>query len=85
MLTAYVDNGEMAPQAHSICVIETCIREYFFYGRDTFEEKRAMFQQAVIDLSLTNWVRKSTFPTYNQLAYEFWMRFQDSERAAKFI
>ncbi len=84
MLTSYLDTGTLAPQAHSICVIETAIREYFFYGKEIFEQKRAMFKKMVEDCKLTDWVRDSTFPTYNQLAYDFWMRFDNHAMAKRF-
>ncbi len=85
MLTSYLDSGVLAPEAHSICVIETAIREYFFYGKDIFEEKREMFLKLIQTCNLQVWVRDSTFPTYNQLASDFWMRFGNVEKAKKFV
>lgn len=84
MLTSYVDNGTLTPESHAICVIETAIREYFFYGKEVFHKKRDMFIKLVDECNLKNWIRPSTFPTYNELAYEFWMRFNDTERAKTF-
>jgi hypothetical protein len=71
MLTAYVDNGTLAPEAHSIIVIETAIREYFFYGRETFEERLTYFKNIVKLANLEMWVRDSTFPSYDQLIADF--------------
>lgn len=85
MLTSYLDSGMLAPEAHSICVIETAIREYFFYGKDIFEAKSIQFRTLIDTCKLEPWVRESTFPTYEQLAFDFWMRFSDKPRAEKFI
>jgi hypothetical protein len=84
MLTNYVCNGTLAPEAHSICVIETAIREFFFYGRDVFEAKKKIFLNVVEESDLRDWVRPSTFPTFDSIAYDFWMRFGDAEKAEKF-
>lgn len=84
MLTNYVDGGTLAPEAHSICVIETAVREYFFYGRAVFEEKKKLFQQLVETCNLSGWVRPSTFPTFDSIAVDFWLRFGDVERAKRF-
>jgi len=71
-------------QKHAVCVIETALREYFFYGKDVYAEKHKYFKGLVIRCNLTDWVRDSTFPDYNQLIYEFWMRFGDKTNAEKF-
>nr|ULF99981.1 MAG: hypothetical protein 1 [Marnaviridae sp.] len=74
MLTSYLDTGVLAKEAHSICVIETALREYFFHGREVFESKRSYFQELVKRCNLQLWVRNSTFPTYDELGFEFWKR-----------
>jgi hypothetical protein len=67
MLTSYSDNGVLAPIAHSIAVIETALREYWFYGRDVFENRRSYFQKLISTLDIEDWVRASTFPTWDEL------------------
>lgn len=74
MLTSYVDQGTLSPEAHSICVIETALREYFFHGKDVFEEKYRMFKEIVEELKLDLWVRDSTFPNYDAMREEFWAK-----------
>ncbi len=71
MLTNYVDNGTLAPQAHSLCVIETALREYAFYGKKVFEERKKYFFEMVNALDLNLWVRDSTFPNFEDLVKEF--------------
>jgi len=77
MLTSRLDEGTLDPKAHSICVIETALREYFFYGKDKFEERRIFFKRAVDECGLGDWVEKSTFPTYEQLLEDFYNRLKD--------
>jgi len=84
MLTTCLKSDVLAPEAHAVCVIETALREYFFYGKDVYAEKHKYFKGLVIRCNLTDWVRDSTFPDYNQLIYEFWMRFGDKTNAEKF-
>lgn len=67
MLTSYTDNGVLAPEAHSIAVIETALREYWFYGAEVFENRRAYFMMLINKLNLQDWVRESTFPTWAEL------------------
>lgn len=81
MLTTCVKSPSLCSEAHSICVIETAQREYFFFGRDVFEEKQAMFKRVVKDAGLDQWVRDSTFPIYSDLVREFWLRFGDEQSA----
>lgn len=74
MLTSYVHTGVLAPEAHSICAIETAIREYFFYGRKKCEERTQYLKDVVTRAGLQDWVRESTFPEYDQMAIDFWKR-----------
>jgi hypothetical protein len=71
MLTNMVDTGTLAPEAHALCVIETALREYFFFGKERFNERREFFQQAIVDNKLEAWVRDSTFPLYEELIADY--------------
>jgi len=77
MLTSRLDTGVLDARAHSICVIETALREYFFYGREKFEERRKFFQQLIVDCGLQDWVTQSTFPTYDLLCDDFHNRLKE--------
>ncbi len=85
MLTAYVETGQLSPQAHSVCAIETALREYFYYGKSKFEERSLYFRGLIARANLQDWVRESTFPSYESIAYSFWMRYGDEKMAKKFI
>jgi hypothetical protein len=79
MLTSYLDNGVLAPEAHSICVIETALREYFFYGKEKFLDRREYFIKLIERANLQDWVRDSTLPTYESLKQDFYTRSLDIE------
>lgn len=83
MLTVHVDNGQISPEAHAIRVIETALREYFYYGKDIFEEKRQYFRDLVDRAGLRIWVTDSTFPEYGELVRDFWMKTGNAVQAAK--
>lgn len=85
MLTNYVETGQLSPEAHSVCAIETALREYFYYGKEKFEERSIYFRDLVVRANLQDWVKPSTFPTYNSIAYSFWTRYGDEEKAKKFV
>lgn len=71
MMTMCVANGALAPEAHSICIIETALREYFWYGKIKFNSMFEVMKGIVEECSLQDWVRPSTFPTYDSLSSEF--------------
>ena len=43
MLTTWVASDSVSPEVQGLSTIASAIREYFFHGREKFEEKRAMF------------------------------------------
>lgn len=54
-----------------VSILQSAIREYFFYGKSVFNEKRALFVRAVNELNLLEWMEGRDFPTWNQLKSEF--------------
>jgi hypothetical protein len=84
MLTARLPKDDMAEEAHAICVIETAQREYFYHGKEMFDERQKFFRQLVIDCKLEAWVRDSTFPNYYDMVYDFWMKHKNEEKALHF-
>jgi len=84
MLTSRLPKKDFAAEAHVICVVETAQREYFFHGKEIFEEKQLFFRKLIDDCGLSKWVKDSTFPKYYDLVYDFWMRYDDVESAMKF-
>lgn len=76
MLTTRVATKIVTPQCHSIDVIGSAIREYFFYGKEIFEQKSLMFHDIVNECGLSIYVKDSTFPTWDQLYDNFWSNSQ---------
>ena len=45
----------MTKEAHAVAVLQGALNEYFFYGRDVFERKRAMFEEIIHEARLEKW------------------------------
>lgn len=70
MMTMHVASKTMSPQKHSVEVMHTALREYFWYGRPVFEEKYALFTMFMEKLQLEAYSTRP-FPTWDQLVGEF--------------
>ncbi len=66
MLLKYVPSKVLCPEAHSIEVINCALREYFFYGRQTFEEKRKMFYEIMKEAQILEFLQYE-LPTWVEL------------------
>lgn len=73
MLTTRMDNGGLTPQAHACGVIDTALREYFFYGKEKFEERRVYFRELLVRLDLEKDMEVE-LPTYDIMVEDFWKR-----------
>jgi hypothetical protein len=65
MLCVGIVSKNLTPQAHAVIVMETALREYFYYGREVFEEKRIMFNDIVAELGLEDYMPYHGFPTWD--------------------
>jgi hypothetical protein len=72
MLCVCVASKTVTPQEQCICIIETALREYFFYGKSTFLKRREMFKEVIEECNLELYVKDSTLPTYSELCKQFW-------------
>lgn len=72
MLTVCVQKANVSPEAHAVEVIGTAVREFFWYGREEFEEKKLMLQEIVKECNLEVYVAPTTFPTWESLEEQFW-------------
>jgi hypothetical protein len=70
-LTTCVQSKTISAQAQAISIIASAVGEYFFYGKDVFEEKSAMLKEVVKECKLDFYVEESTFPTWEQLNMRF--------------
>ena len=66
-LTLWIPSREVPPQKQMIDIISSAVREYFWYGESLFRLRRAYFMQLSDEVGLTEYVEKSTFPSYEEL------------------
>lgn len=71
MLLVCVKKDNISEEAHAIEVLNTAVREYFWYGRSLFEEKKALFLRAVAHYELSPYYVGHEFPTWDQLLDQF--------------
>ncbi len=67
MLTTWVASDSVSPEVQALATISSAIREYFFHGREIFEEKREMFIRLLVHLNLQHGVNTTILPTYEML------------------
>jgi hypothetical protein len=72
MLTTCVKSKTITPEAQSIAVIATALREYFYYGKNVFEDKRKMFIEIIDRANLKSYENEFTLPTWDELYKLFW-------------
>jgi len=70
MLTMCVKSQTISMQLHSVEVMNTVTREYFWYGKEIFEEKRELMNMFIKLCNLQKY-QDRPFPTWEQLKFEF--------------
>lgn len=70
-LTMWVPSQTVSREKQMVDVVESAISEYFFYGREKFEEKSSFFSKLLQAEPFCFYVKKSTFPTYDTLVERF--------------
>ncbi len=71
MLMVWVRSKTISSEEQSIAVISSAVREYFFYGKEIFNQKRNMLMEVVKSMNLTMWQTETTFPTWDELVQTF--------------
>ena len=71
-LMVWVRSSSVSKEEQMIAIISTVIREYFYYGRDIFEEKRELLRRMIKDLNIQDWMEQTTLPTWDTLYDDFW-------------
>jgi hypothetical protein len=71
MLMVWVKSKAVTEEHQGISVIQTAMQEYFFYGKDIFEEKREMLLKVVNKLAWQDYINEDTFPTYGDLCLRY--------------
>jgi hypothetical protein len=77
MLLTGLKSKVMCAEAIAIEKVGTALREYFYYGREKFEEKSAFLKEVVLACQLQDYVRDDTFPSWMELKDQF---IKNSER-----
>ena len=75
MLMTWVRSKHVLPEVQMAAVVDSALREYFFYGRATFEAKRALFRAIMSDHNLLRYL-PSTLVLYDDLVKQW----QDSTK-----
>jgi len=74
MLMVCVAKPNVTPRHHAMQVIGTAIREYFWYGREIYEESVAKFEEVIKAADLELYMDDTVFPTWESLRDDFWSR-----------
>jgi len=70
-LTIGLRSKSITPQQHAVEVMSSACREYFYYGKDIFNQMRSRFEQIVQIHDLSYFVQDSSFPSWEELNQEF--------------
>jgi hypothetical protein len=70
LLTGVASDSE-APEFVAVSKINSALREYFYYGKQKFEEMRKFLREVCSESELDLWVTDSTFPTWDDLVSQF--------------
>jgi len=71
MLMVWNKSKSVCEEAQGIAVITTALREYAYYGRLVYEEKKLLFEELVKELGWELFIEKSTFPSFDELLQFF--------------
>lgn len=81
-LTVWVPSKSIDEYAQMVAVITSANNEYFFHGREKFEEKHAFFSRVLQEEPYSFYVNETTLPTYNELVERFIRASESIERPA---
>lgn len=70
-LTMWVPSKSIDKFAQMVNVIQSANNEYFYYGREIFEQKRALFVKLLEQHPYAFYVTETTLPTFEQLVERF--------------
>ncbi len=67
----WIPSGEESPQKQALDIIRAAVSEWFFYGRERFEQETARLKEMVDSVGLNDYVEKGTFSTWEELMERF--------------
>jgi hypothetical protein len=59
-------------EVQCVSIVNAACREWFNYGKETFEERKKFLKELITIADLWPYVCESTFPTFEHLKEEFW-------------
>lgn len=71
-LTVWCASKTITAKEQAVAAMSSASAEYFFYGRDIFEQKRTMFLEVVDEIDAGAYLEPNSFPTYSELFTRFW-------------
>ncbi len=74
MLTKHIPSSVDCEEKQAVDTLSTVVREYFWYGRDKYLEKKRMCEDIIFRADLTPYCRNSTLPTWKELCDDFELR-----------
>jgi hypothetical protein len=66
-LMTWTASKTICPQEQCIAVVSAAVCEYFWYGKQVFQEKTKLLRDTIHNIDMDNWVQESTFPTWDEL------------------
>nr|ULG00073.1 MAG: hypothetical protein 1 [Locarnavirus sp.] len=70
MLTMCVKSKSISEELQALAVLDTACREYFWYGKEVFQEKRTLFKSWITQLALEEYADRD-LPSWESLIAEF--------------
>lgn len=70
-LTVWNYSKTVSEPEQGVDIISSAVREYFFHGRELFEEKSLMLKKVVSELKWDLYVKPSTFPSWEELCKQW--------------
>jgi hypothetical protein len=71
MLMVGVSSKTVCAQTQAVDVVNSAVREYFWYGSSVFNDKREMLMEITEESGLQAYVTEATFPSWHHLKKEF--------------
>lgn len=72
-LTMWVPSGTIDRYKQTVAVVTAANNEYFFYGREKFEEKHKFFKELLTQVPYCYYTSNATLPSFDELV-ERWHR-----------
>jgi len=71
MLLVCVESKSVSAQQQALSIATSAVNEYFFYGKEVFNEKREMMIEIINECDMQYHYSMSPFPTWDELVDRF--------------